>query len=303
MTKQAPRLGRGLASLIGDLASDIPSAPGNLESASQPNREIPITSIIPNPTQPRSVIDDQRLRGLADSMRSTGVLQPVLVRPNGPNYELVAGERRWRAAQLAGLATIPAIVRQVTDQEMLELALIENLQREDLNPIDRSLAYRQCCERFGVTPDVLAQHLGEDRSTVTNYIRLQELPPAVHQMVRDGTLSMGHARSLLGLSDSAAIEHLARRVIDEGLSVRQTEEIVRGERLDRVKPAEARSRQSKPKRPLVQELEERFQQALQTRVTITEGRKKNSGRITIDYYTIDDFGRIAERLGVPLDEL
>jgi len=186
---------------------------------------------------------------------------------------------------------------------MIEFALIENIQREDLNPIDRASAYKQCCLRFGLTPETLAQHLGEDRSTVANYIRLLDLPQSVQQFVRDGALSMGHARCLLGLADPAAMERIAQSAVASGISVRDLEGQVRAEKEGPSSLPSRPSRQPTQKRPLIKDLEETFSRALQTRVTIQEGRKKNTGRIVIEYFSVDDFGRIADLLGVSLDEL
>jgi len=241
------------------------------------------------------------LAQLADSIRTTGLLQPVVVRPAGDTYQLVAGERRWRAAQQAGLKSIPVVIRQVPDEQLLELALIENIHRDDLNPIDRAQAYAHCCDRFHLTAETLAAHLGEDRSTVTNYIRLLDLPPSVHSLLRDGQLTMGHARALLGLANPDRIASLAASAVTEGYSVRQLETLVREQK--QPSPPAATPTAKPPKRPLIQELEERFRHALQTKVSIAEGRKRNTGKIVIEYSGIDDFNRVAERLGVQLEEL
>ncbi len=300
MTKQSRRLGRGFASLISDLSvdTDVSTAPHSAGF-----REIPVGAVLPNPAQPRSQFDPHQLQELVQSIRTSGIIQPIVVRPHGESYQVVAGERRWRAAKEAGLTTVPAVVRDVTDQQMLEFALIENIQREDLNPIDRAAAYNQCCQQFGLNPDQLAEHLGEDRTTVTNYIRLLDLPESVLAIVRAGNLSMGHARCLLGLGSPALIEEFAQAAVNESLSVRELEIRVReGKTAGAETPGQVQ-RQARVKRPLVQELEERFRQALQTRVSITEGRKKHTGRIVIEYYSVDDFGRIAERLGVKLEDL
>ncbi len=300
MAKQPRRLGRGIASLLGDstAAPSVPLAAGTTAMT----REVPVTAIAPNPLQPRSHFDPEQLDELAASIRTSGVIQPVVVRVRDGKYELVAGERRWRAARQAGLATIPAVVRDVTDQQLLEFALIENLQREDLNPLDRARAYRQACDRFDLAAEALAEHLGEDRSTVTNYIRLLDLPSAVQDLVRDGSLSMGHARSLLGLPDPSAMERLAQQAIAEAFSVRHLEGLVRAFK-STPEPPDSPASKARPKRPLIQDLEQRFAETLHTRVTITEGRKKNTGKIVIQYFTLDDFDRVAERLGVDLQGL
>jgi ParB family chromosome partitioning protein len=303
MTKPERRLGRGLASLIGDLTGAAETTAQAPHETVHGPRQIPVTAISPNPTQPRTHIDPDQLRELTDSILAAGVIQPIVVRPQGGHYELVAGERRWRAAQAAGLTSIPAVVRDVSDQQMLEYALIENIQREDLNPIDRAAGYAHCCHQFAMNPEELAHHLGEDRTTVVNYIRLLDLPQSVQDLVREGDLSMGHARSLLGLPTAEEIERVARQAAADGLSVRELEDLVRRAKSDPAQGSAKPKREPPPKRPLVQDLEGRFQEALQTRVTIVEGRKKNSGRVVIEYYSVDDFGRIAERLGVSLHEL
>jgi ParB family transcriptional regulator, chromosome partitioning protein len=304
VTKPGRRLGRGLAALIGDIDANSPPAAGGHEQAPIPGvREIPVTSIAPNPTQPRTNFDPVKLAELAESIRSSGVIQPIVVRPHADIYQIVAGERRWRASQQAGLVTVPAIVRDVTDQQMLEHAIIENVQREDLNPIDRARAYSQCCTQFTLSAQQLAEDLGEDRTTVSNYIRLLDLPEPVQQLVRDGALSMGHARSLLGLVDPDRIQALAQQAVDDALSVRQLEALVRDQKANPPAEPPRQPKQPKVKQPLVQELEERFGHALGTRVSINEGKAKHTGRIVIEYYSIDDFDRIAERLGVPLTDL
>lgn len=266
-------------------------------------REVPIQSIVPNPYQPRSELNREALEQLAQTIRATGVIQPIVVRPHGGNYQLVAGERRWRAAQNAGLNTIPTVIRELTDEQVLLIALIENVQREDLNAIDRALAYRDCCGRFGLSPETLASHLGEDRSTVANYIRLLDLPQPIQELVRSRSLSMGHARSLAGLTDRDLAVSLARRAVDDGLSVRDLEQLVRKGRdgSEHAQPGATRRTRDLP--PLIRDLQERFCTVLQTRVNIREGRRKHTGKIVIEYASLDDFDRIADRLGVVLDDL
>ncbi len=303
MAKQTRRLGRGLASLMGEVAE--PESAVQAAIAPAPSaRDISLEAIRPNPQQPRTEFDEEALTDLANSIRQSGVIQPVVVRPAQSGYELIAGERRWRAAQIAGLATLPAVVREATDQQMLEFALIENIQRADLNPLDRAAAYKQACEQFGETSESLAEALGENRATVTNYIRLLELPDDVQALLRRGELSMGHARALLGLPSADEMTRLAAEVLHHGHSVRKLEVLVRkardGNGSATATPPEA---PSPGKRPLVQDLEERFSQSLGTRVTIQEGRKRNTGRIVITYYSVDDFSRVATQLGIDLDEL
>ncbi len=212
-------LGKGLGALI---------PPELMREADGELRELPIGSIQPNRYQPREHFDDESLAALAESIRVLGVLQPVLVRPcEGDRYELVAGERRWRAARRAGLTTIPAILRSVTDTVSLEQALVENLHRDDLNPLEEAAAYQQLVEDFHLTQEEVASRVGRSRSTVANTMRLLQLPPTIQRMVGERRLSAGHARTLLGTPDRAYQEGLAKRIVAEGLSVRQTEEAVR----------------------------------------------------------------------------
>jgi ParB family chromosome partitioning protein len=261
-----------------------------------PARQIAIQAIRPNPFQPRQTMDPEALAALAESIRRSGILQPIVVRQRGGHFELVVGHRRWQAARQAGLAQLPAMLREASDEEMLELALIENIHREDLNAMDRAAAYQQYRQRFGLTAEQIAERAGEDRSTVSNYLRLLDLPEAVRQMLRDGALGMGQARALLGISDPLEQTRFATRIIRDALSVRQVEHLVQQQRRG-VKPEETRQ-----KRPLIQELEQRFAQVLGTKISILEGRGKNSGRIVIHYRNLADFDRVAERLGWRMEE-
>jgi ParB family chromosome partitioning protein len=216
-------------------------------------------------------------------------------------YEIVAGERRWRAARLAGLDEVPVIVRDATDEEMLELALVENIQREDLNTIDRAKAYRELRDRFGLGPDEVGERVGEDRSTVTNYLRLLDLAEPIQALVAGAQLSMGHARCLLGVADPERRERLARSAVDNELSVRALEEIVRREKTGRgVRPADGAAT-PRELSPHIADLQHRFEDALKTKVTIREARAKGRGRIVIEYFSLDDFDRIAQKLGVGLE--
>jgi ParB family chromosome partitioning protein len=220
MIERRPALGKGLSALIPD-APEPPRA-GVLE--------VDIDLLAPNAQQPRLHIDDAKLQELAASIRSNGVIQPILVRRAGSSYHIIAGERRWRAAQLAGLLKVPVVIRDVAegaDKELLELALVENIQRENLNPVDEALAYQRLAETFGLTQDQIAAAVGKDRSSVANFMRLLKLPDEVRTDLGSGALSMGHARALLGLPDAAAQRHAAREVIARGLSVRDTELLVK----------------------------------------------------------------------------
>lgn len=301
MSKSQRRLGRGLSSLI---SMDRPTLPGTVPEQDQlsapPVLQVGVQLVRSNPYQPRTEIDASRLEELAASIRQTGVLQPLLVRRRGDRFEIIAGERRLRAARLAGRATVPVIVREADEQQMLEMALIENIQRDDLNPIDRANAYRQCCTAFGVSVQELADRLGEDRTTVSNILRLLDLPQAIKDLVAGGELSMGHARCLLGIPVEARQVELARKAIDEGWPVRKMETVARAAK---VRPTEPPAGPAEPRRrPQLVQLEQRLAAALQTRVRIIEGRRRHTGRLVIDYYSLNDFDRITQRFGLALDD-
>lgn len=292
MSSPAPRLGRGLGALISQ-PPQVNHPAANIAPEHGPER-ISVAQICPNRHQPRTDFKDDRLQELADSIRATGVLQPVVVRPVGDGrYELIAGERRLRAAKLAGLAEIPAIVRTASDREALQLALIENLQREDLGPLERAMAYRRYLDTFGGTAEELAALLSESRSNVANYLRLLKLQPEVAFMLGRGDLSMGHARALAGIDDPRRQLALARLAVRRNLSVRQVESLVQDTAFDAAEP-----KRTKPTldRHLL-EVETALAKALGVRVSLRSGKRKNSGRIIIHFGSLDEFERIAERLG------
>ena len=324
MTKQtkpagphAKRLGRGLSSLIGQpgrpdsathyrTAAAMPGglAPHEAAPGTQPIRQIPVERIAPSPYQPRRQFAEKELQQLADSIRRQGILQPLIVTESqAPDAEhpfvIVAGERRLRAAKLADLPVVPCIVRQATPQQMLEWALIENLQRADLNPIERAEAYRQYMDRFSLTQAQASERLDEPRTTVANHLRLLELDRPVQEMIAAGQLSLGHAKVLAGLSGHLQRQlELASRVLAEGMSVRKLEEAV----AEPEKPKAARSEAAGRVKPaFIRDLEDRLAEAAGTRVTVIPGRRKNTGRIVLDYYSLDDFDRIAGRLGLKPD--
>lgn len=278
-------LGRGLGALI-----PADSSQGRSEGAF---REVPLGSIVPNPLQPRRHFDEESLSALAASIREVGVLQPALVRElREGEYELIAGERRWRAAKRAGLASLPVLVREADDAAALEQAVVENLHREDLNPLEEAAAYQQLLEDFSLTHEELATRVGKSRTAVTNTLRLFQLPPGVQREVADGRLSAGHARALLGSPDRTFQEGLARRTVTEGLSVRAVEEAVRA----RSTPAEpltppARRKTSGALRsPGMHELEALLSEHLSTRVRVEESRGKN--RVVIEFADLDDLERL-----------
>ncbi len=307
MTKGPRRLGRGLSSLVstdlsrqdGSAASTLDPKTSTLEGLRQHGAasrlmSLPVEKIRQNPMQPRRNFDERELEALAESLRSKGALQPIVVRPAAGGYELVAGERRLRAAKMAGLDEIPTIIRSVPDDELLELALIENMHRADLNPIERGRAYQVLHERYDLSHDEIARRLGDDRSTVTNYIRLLGLPDETMGMVSSGELSAGHAKVLLGVLDRNIQISLSQRVVREGWSVRQLEAAAAG-----AKRRDGIAAKEREIRPAVKDMQEKLIEALGTQVTIREGRRRHTGRIVIEYYSLDDFERIVGLLGIP----
>ncbi len=261
--------------------------------------EIPVASIAPNPRQPRQVFDEDEMAELVSSIAAVGVLQPVVVRSTGDGrYELIMGERRWRAVQAAGQPTIPAIVRETGDEDLLRDALLENLHRSELNPLEEAAAYQQLLEDFGCTHEVLATRIGRSRPQISNTIRLLRLPPLVQRRVAAGVLSAGHARALLGLDDPAGMERLAQRIVAEGLSVRATEEIVSlGEGPGQVERTR-RPRSTSPSPELAQ-VATRLADRLDTRVNITMG--KSRGKLSVDFASVEDLHRILSVLAPELD--
>lgn len=252
-------------------------------------REVPIEAIRPNPHQPRMAIHDHELVELALSIQTHGIIQPLIVTQEGDGYQLVAGERRWRAARLAGLTTVPVIVKELAPQQMLELALVENLQRKDLNPLEEAIAYRQLIEEFGLTHEEVAQRVGRSRVAITNTLRLLKATDAVQEALLNGRITEGHARALLALEEPQAQMAALRTVLRQGLNVRQTEELVR--RLLEARPT--RPAASAPA-PEIRALEERFREALGTRVHLHPGKK--GGRIVIYYYSEEELQGLYERL-------
>jgi len=261
-------------------------------------RYVSVEGIRPNPHQPRRAFDEGALARLATSIRQDGLMQPIVVRPaEEGRYDLVAGERRWRAARQAGLDQVPAIVRDLSDRQLAEWALIENLQREDLNPIERAQAFRGLVEQFGLSHEQVAERVGRERSTISNLLRLLELDEGVQELVRLGQLSGGHARALLGLSDDAAQRQLARRAVAGGWSVRMTEAAVRRS-VEGRSAKEGGGDDGRSGSAHLSDLEEQIGNQLQTKVRLKRGRKKGSGSITIAFYSLDEFDRLMEKLGV-----
>lgn len=294
MTKNK-RLGRGLEALLGPKSRDEAEAQGAL-------REVPVASIRPNPWQPRREFREEALQELADSIQASGLLQPPVVRAVGQGYELIAGERRLRAVRRLGWENIPVVVREVDDQAALTLALIENLQRDDLSALDTALGYQQLIGEFGISQAEVARIVGRDRSTVANTLRLLKLPEELQKLLHTGSLSEGHARALLGIENSGQMLALARRAVDEGLSVRQVETLVRGD----VAPANRKSMMRRP-HPIVattgdaRRVEDVLRHRLGTDIKLT-AKRRGRGTLTISYYSNDDLARILELiLGAPFD--
>jgi ParB family transcriptional regulator, chromosome partitioning protein len=280
-------LGRGLSALI-------PGAPEAGE-ASTGLLEVPANAIAPNPKQPRSRFDDETLKELAASIREVGILQPIVVRRTGQGYEVVTGERRLRAAKLAGLATVPVVLRDSDDSDLLREALIENIHREDLNPIELGEAFRQLLDELGLKQEELADRVGVSRSHIANTIRLLALPFEVQQLLTDEKISAGHARALLALGDQDAITSLSLRVVAEDLSVRETEEIVRRFIEAPAEPSpKKKSEPSDATDPNLAEVEEILSEQLATRVVIRMGRRR--GQVLIDFGSADDLDRIVSEI-------
>ncbi len=281
MQKQA--LGKGLGALIPDLSSLDAK-----EKKALGIMEVELDRIIPNEFQPRKIFDDEKLKELAASIKEQGVIQPVIVHRIGSNYGLIAGERRWRAARLAGLKTIPALVREATKRELIEQALIENIQREDLNPLEAAEAFRRLQDEFKLTQEDLAKRVGKERSTIANFLRILGLPKEVKQLLAAGTLSLGHAKAVLSLERQRDQMQVANQIARKGLSVREAEELAG--RLKHPKK-ERTSKQDSAYRVV----EERLRKSLGTKVSISAGAK--GGKIVIEYYSSEEFERILEKIG------
>lgn len=300
-------LGRGLESLLGPITSvrdsyknrklhestEAPNFPPDKE-LQQSLKEININSISPNPYQARTVWDQQELEELAESIKANGILQPIIVRPAGDGFELIAGERRLRAAKLASLSTVPALVRSAKDQQLLELALIENIHRADLNTIERAKCYQNYLNTFSLTQAEAAQRLGEDRSVIANYLRLLDLPEAIKQMLAQRQLTMGHARAILALPTDELRRKLANRAMAGRLSVREVERLVR-----RYLTGTSREKTENEQKPAnIMDLERALSTQLGTKVIIETRKNGQRGKIIIEFHSLDEFDRIAEKIGL-----
>lgn len=314
LMKNKPRLGRGLSSLLsmGDLpverevgqeAADVVSQadasatplPAPAPTVVTNPLEIPLSSVVPNPHQPRRQMSDASIAELAASLKSTGLIQPIVVRQVGEKYELIAGERRWRAAKLAGLTVIPAIVRSVDGFAQAQMALVENIQRENLNPVDRAQAYRTLMTQLGLTQAELASRLGEDRSSIANHLRLLDLAEPIQAMLVDGRLSLGHAKILAGVPDILEQNRLAELVVSQELSVRNLERLLQERAV--ATPASERAPAPSPSAHL-QDLEKSLTRQLGMRVQLRSAANKKKGKLILHYASLDQFDELLSRLGV-----
>jgi ParB family chromosome partitioning protein len=279
--------------------SDLKSSSGHIkesvvEAVTSINR-IPVEQIDPNPKQPRRDFDEQTLQELAQSIRLHDIIQPVTLTKAGNRYRLISGERRWRAAKLAGLKDLPAYVRQANDQELLELALLENLQREDLNAMEIALSYKRMMEELSHTQEQVAERMGKDRSTVTNYIRLLKLPPDIQVAVRNGEISMGHARALINVDTIDKQLYIFEEIKEKGLSVRQTENLVRNFYKEK-----STKTTSSSLTPAYKKIEDKLSSHFSTRVKMKQS-KDGSGQISFDYYSLQELNKLLDQMNVTID--
>lgn len=288
-------LGKGLDSLIPNAVGEAKAkkeTKSGAEESREPQTLVKITKVEPNREQPRKNFDEDALQELADSIKQFGLLQPILVQDRTDHYEIIAGERRWRAAKLAGLKEVPVIIRNYTDQEIVEISLIENIQREDLNPIEEAQAYRRLLTEFHLKQDEVAERVSKSRAAVTNSIRLLKLSDEVQQMVIDEMISTGHARALLAVEDPEEQYNLAQRIFDEKLSVRDVEKLVKNLH----KSAKPKKPDDKALQVIYQDIEENLKQKLGTRVTVTP-KGEGAGKIEIEFYSHEDLDRLLDMLG------
>jgi ParB family chromosome partitioning protein len=281
-------LGRGLSALLGDTAAPP------VEESSRPATELDIDLITPNPEQPRTRFAERALDELAQSITANGIVQPIVVRPKDGKYEIVAGERRWRASQRAGLRKIPVVVKDVSDDKLLELALIENIQRQELNPIEEAKAYRKLIDTIGLTQEQVSERVGRERSLVATSIRLLKLPDDIQKLVEEEKLSAGHGRALLMSDDSAEQRRIARKVVDEALSVRETERVVK--RAGEKRQVADNKRVVVARDPNVVAAETKLMRRLGTNVKIVPKGNGKAGRLEIEYYSTEDLDRIYQML-------
>ena len=288
-------LGKGLDALIPSVQSDAKVKNANSETATEkePETIVKITKIEPNREQPRKNFDEDALQELAESIKQFGLLQPILVQDRKTYYEIIAGERRWRAAKLAGLKEVPVIIRNYTEQEIVEISLIENIQREDLNPIEEALAYKRLLTEFNLKQDEVAERVSKSRTAVTNSMRLLKLCDEVQQMIIDDMISTGHARALISIEDPEEQYAIAQRVFDEKMSVRDIEKLVKN--LNKPEKPKKEVTEDKSLDIIYQDIEEKLKQTLDTKVAITS-KGNGAGKIEIEFYSHDDLDKIIDLL-------
>lgn len=287
-------LGKGLDSLI---PASVAGSSGDKKEQKKTEMVVKIAKVEPNRDQPRKKFDEDALQELADSIKQFGLLQPILVQDRKDYYEIIAGERRWRAAKIAGLKEIPVIVREYTDQEIVEISLIENIQREDLNPIEEALAYKRLLEEFQLKQDEVAERVSKSRTAVTNSMRLLKLCDGVQQMIIDDMLSTGHARALIPIEDQEIQLQLAQKIFDEKLSVREVEKLVKGIlKPDKQKPKKEEKQQTL--QYIYQDIENRLKEKFSRKVEISSKGKNGSGKIEIEFYSNEDLDRLVETLSM-----
>ncbi len=296
----APRkgLGKGIDSLIPNMVGDTKAKEKTTVSEKKssayegPETMVKITMVEPNREQPRKNFDEDALQELADSIKQFGLLQPILVQDRKDHYEIIAGERRWRASRMAGLKEVPVIIRNYTEQEIVEISLIENIQREDLNPIEEAQAYKRLLTEFNLKQDEVAERVSKSRAAVTNSVRLLKLSDEVQQMVIDEMITTGHARALLAIDDAEEQYNVAQRIFDEKLSVRDVEKLVKNLH----KPVKPKKVDDETMRLIYQDIEEKLKRKLSTKVTVT-GKGEGAGKIEIEFYNNDDLDRLIDLMG------
>lgn len=296
MAGKARGLGKGLDSLIPDNVGEVKIKQGTVDTSPKeeknPETIVKITMVEPNRKQPRKNFDEDALQELSDSIRQFGLIQPILVQNRKDHYEIIAGERRWRAAKMAGLKEVPVIIRDYTEQEIMEISLIENIQREDLNPIEEAQAYKRLLTEFNLKQDEVAERVSKSRAAVTNSIRLLKLDDRVQQMVIDDMLSTGHARALLAVDDQEEQYTLAQKIFDEKLNVRDVEKLVKNLH----KPAKPKKEDDASMQAIYRDIEDKLKQRLSTKVTVTS-KGEGAGKIEIEFYDHGDLDRLLDMIG------
>ena len=283
-------LGKGLDSLIPSNVLDSKDNKQSTKNVQKPDSVVDINLVEPNREQPRKYFDEDALLELSESIKQVGLLQPILVQDRHEYYEIVAGERRWRACKLAGLKEIPVIIRDLTNQQIVEISIIENIQREDLNPIEEAMAYKRLLDEFNLKQDEVAEKVSKNRTTITNSLRLLKLCDEVQQMIIDGKLSTGHARAIISIEDPVAQTELAEKIFDEKMSVRDVEKYIK----NLGKPEKIKKRENESLKVIYSNIEEELKQIFTTKVNVTPKNEDGSGKIEIEFYSHDDLDRIID---------